>query len=173
RARVRRAAPRRLRDDPRRARLLALRRPAAAARARARDPRRPTRARPRRRDLRGRRRDGARDSRCARDRHGRQDHTRDHAPAGDDRTRRPGRRPGARPRRRRGYARGAAAAVVELSTTAGARGRRMTRVAGPGGVRRRAGAALRPQLPLVVAALAAVVASTAIAIAGPLIVRYA
>src|SRR5207247_839595 len=47
------------------------------------------------------------------------------------------------------------------------------RLARPGGVRRHAGAALRPQLPLVLAAIAAVVVSTGIAVAGPLVVRYA
>jgi ATP-binding cassette subfamily B protein len=49
----------------------------------------------------------------------------------------------------------------------------VTRPAATGGVRRRTGAALRPQLPLVLAATAAVIASTMITIAGPLVVRYA
>ena len=56
----------RLRHGARRARLLALRRAAAASRDRPRDPRRPGRARPRRRDVGGRRDEGARDPRRAR-----------------------------------------------------------------------------------------------------------
>ena len=49
----------------------------------------------------------------------------------------------------------------------------MTEVAAHGVVRRRAGTLLRPQLPLVIVAAAAVAGSTAITIAGPLVVRYA
>ena len=86
---IRRAPARGLRDGARRARLLALGRPAAADRDRARDPRRPAGADPRRRDLGGRRDEGARDPRRARGGDGGPHDARDRASPGDDRARRP------------------------------------------------------------------------------------
>ena len=89
----------------RRARLLPLGRPATADRDRAGDPRRPGRADPGRRNVGGRRDKGARDPRGALAGDGRPDDTRDRAPPGDDRARRPGRGRRRGPRRRTGDAR--------------------------------------------------------------------
>ena len=108
---VRRRSARGVRDRARRARLLAVRRTAPADRDRTCDPRRPARADPRRRDLGGRRDEGARDPRGARRGDGRAHDARDRPPAGDDRARRPG---GGR-RRRAGRRAGAHAELLARS----------------------------------------------------------
>ena len=79
-----------LRHAARRARLLALRGPAPAHRHRPGDPRRPPRARARRRHLGRRPLEGARDPRRPGDRDGRPHHDRHRPPSGHDRARRPG-----------------------------------------------------------------------------------
>ena len=94
----------------RRARLLAVGRPAAAHRHRPGDPRRPPGADPRRRHLVGRPHQGARDPRRARRGDARPHHDRHRPPAGHHRPRRPGRAARRRPRRRRRHPRRAARA---------------------------------------------------------------
>ena len=90
-ARVHRGAARRLRHADRRARLLAVGRPAPAHRHRPGDPRRPPGPDPRRRHLVGRPDQGARDPRRARRGDARPHHDRDRPPAGHHRPGRPGR----------------------------------------------------------------------------------
>ena len=84
-------AARGLRHAHRRARLLAVGRPAPAPRHRPGDPRRPPGADPRRRHVVGRPHQGARDPRRARRGDARPHHDRHRPPAGHDRARRPGR----------------------------------------------------------------------------------
>src|SRR5438445_2690648 len=170
RARVRLAAPGRLRDHPRRARLQPLRRPAPAAGDRPRDPRRPRRPHPRRRDLGRGCDEGARDPRSARDGDGRPDDDRDRAPARDDRARRPRRAAGRRARRRAWHARGARRALVEVPQAARPRGSSLSSGVPRGGTALRL---LRPWRYRIAGAALCVVVSTLIQLAGPALAGYA
>ena len=122
----------------RRARLLAVGRPAPAHRHRPGDPRRPPRADPRRRHLVGRPHQGARDPRRAHRGDARPHHDRDRPPAGHHRPGRPGRAARRRPGRRR-RAPTATLLATERALPRGARRRPSTREADADGASRRRG----------------------------------
>jgi ATP-binding cassette subfamily B protein len=170
---VHRRPARRLRDPARRARLFALRRPAPTRRDRARDPGGSRGARPRRCNVRGRRDEGARDSRGADDGDAGPHNTGDRASPGDDRARGPRRDPRGRQDRRAGHACGAHAQLDPVPHTARARGGCVMERASARSVWQHTRGLIRPVRGLYFGAAAAVIVSTLITLAGPALVRYA
>src|SRR5207244_577022 len=162
-----------LRDRARRAWLLALRRATAAHRDRAGDPREPRGARARRRDLCGRRDQGARDPRGAHHGHEGAHDPRDRPPAGDHRAGGPSRDSRGRSDRRGRDPRRAAPALDPLPHIARPRRGGLVEKASARTVWQHASALLRPVRTLYLGAAVAVTLSTAITLAGPALVRYA